>query len=213
MKLAMTSALREAKSLSLGLHSLLERRLALSLPAIAEACSTICMSSPNEELMHQACSILNNRLHMLPTVRKLGAVQGVDNLTSALPCIALCMLRTWQPAQWPHTSCCCSNIGASMYQLTAGHLDGWCSLTVFRTELRHILQHTSDMFTVCWWCCRSFYTALKKPAAVSCGRWHLTKLCTHAGLGLWSCSRRSELPLICITENGFFYCPLRARLA
>ena len=155
MKLAMTSALREAKSLSLGLHSLLERRLALSLPAIAEACSSIIVSSPDEELKHQACSILNSRLHMLPEVRRLGAILGVDDLTSALPRIALCMLCTWQPARWPHTSCCCSNISASVYQLTAGHLDAGCSLTVFRVEFRHtLLQHTSDMFTVCWSCCR-----------------------------------------------------------
>lgn len=68
VKMALTCALKEAKSLCSGLHSVLERRMAVCLPAISESCSNIILSSQDGELKHQACTILNTGLHRLPEV-------------------------------------------------------------------------------------------------------------------------------------------------
>lgn len=68
VKAAMAAALKQARSLNLGFQSVLDSRLAVCLPAVADACADIVAASLHASLKHEACSLLGCGLHALPQV-------------------------------------------------------------------------------------------------------------------------------------------------
>ena len=91
----MLAALREAQACCEGLQSVLQSRLAVCLPAIAEACADIVLASPHDALKHEACALLGCGLHQLHQVRPGGCTPAVgdSHVTRARVQVALDRLR------------------------------------------------------------------------------------------------------------------------
>ena len=98
VKDAMMAAMKEAQACCEGLQSVLESRLAVCLPAIAEACADIVTASPHDTMKHEACSLLSCGLHQLHQVpchscssscccRRLHGVQAGDAAKPAPGCV------------------------------------------------------------------------------------------------------------------------------
>ena len=68
VKDSMMAAMKEAQACCEALQSVLESRLAVCLPAIAEACADIVTASPHDTVKHEACSLLSCGLHQLHQV-------------------------------------------------------------------------------------------------------------------------------------------------